>query len=222
MVPLSANVISARMAEDREQKFCVVCAEHIFADASKCKHCDSYQGFRRHFNFSNTILSLLVALVSVLAVATPVFVSVFERDDALIDFSSATASTDSVYLLVSNRGTAPGSFNRARLYFKFTDFDESGYINLDPVNIDEIYFDARDSRLLRLIARDCFLSTEAPFNDVSEEDLERLETNNEFLVRGFYSTFGGMGGWLDVVSSNPDYLGFIANNCEKYSNLGEK
>jgi hypothetical protein len=51
-----------------ETKPCKVCGEEIRESARKCNHCDSYQDWRLNIGFSNTVLSLLVALCSVLTV----------------------------------------------------------------------------------------------------------------------------------------------------------
>lgn len=50
---------------EKAVKECVVCADTIPQKAAKCRHCGSFQNFRRHFDFGNTALALLVALVSV-------------------------------------------------------------------------------------------------------------------------------------------------------------
>lgn len=50
-------------------KKCKACCREIEDGASKCLHCDSQQNWRRHLGFSSTILSLLIALGSVTALA---------------------------------------------------------------------------------------------------------------------------------------------------------
>jgi len=47
---------------------CKQCAEPISSDAIKCKHCGGFQNYRRHFEFGNTALALLIALISVATV----------------------------------------------------------------------------------------------------------------------------------------------------------
>ncbi len=63
---------------------CPICAEPIKKGAKKCVHCESWFTWWRYLSFSNTALSLLVALVSVLAVAVPVIVSALQPKDAVI------------------------------------------------------------------------------------------------------------------------------------------
>ena len=53
------------------KKECVVCGEQIPATAQKCTHCEGFQDWRRHINFSATVLALLTALVSVVSTSLP-------------------------------------------------------------------------------------------------------------------------------------------------------
>ena len=55
--------------------------------AKKCPHCGSFQNLRRHLQSSSTILSLLVALVSVLGLVIPVVVDVFRIEKSEIAVS---------------------------------------------------------------------------------------------------------------------------------------
>lgn len=50
---------------------CILCCEQIPSGAKICTKCDAYQDWRRFFGVSGTILTLLVALVSVLAIGGP-------------------------------------------------------------------------------------------------------------------------------------------------------
>lgn len=53
-------------------KRCKVCAEPINISAKKCIHCQSDQEWTSRLGFSATVLSLLVALITVLTAAIPV------------------------------------------------------------------------------------------------------------------------------------------------------
>jgi hypothetical protein len=78
--------------------------------ALKCIECDSFRGWRRLFGFSSTMLSLLVALVSVSTAAVPVFRNAFRSAD-VTRFAFATQDSDAehVSILVNNTGTMPGT-----------------------------------------------------------------------------------------------------------------
>jgi hypothetical protein len=54
---------------------CIECREIINEQARVCLKCKSPQDWRRHLSFSSTVLSLLVALVSVSSLAIPAIVS---------------------------------------------------------------------------------------------------------------------------------------------------
>lgn len=53
------------------KQLCCLCREPIAAGATICKHCDSYQDFRRYINPGNSALALVVALLSVLTLGIP-------------------------------------------------------------------------------------------------------------------------------------------------------
>jgi len=63
---------------DVEKQPCLVCREPINKGALFCNKCNSHQDWRRHIPLSNNVLSLLVALVSVSAIAVPAIVSAFK------------------------------------------------------------------------------------------------------------------------------------------------
>jgi ribosomal protein L40E len=51
------------------RKSCKVCASEVPFAAIKCIKCNSYQDFRRYFEFSNSTIALLIALISVISLA---------------------------------------------------------------------------------------------------------------------------------------------------------
>jgi len=92
-----------------------VCHNEIPRGAKICTECNSYQDWRRHFGISSTILSLLVALFSVLTVAIPVVRNALtpERSDihcSLVRWGGAEAT-----LLITNRGSRPAVVRNLRL-----------------------------------------------------------------------------------------------------------
>lgn len=109
-------------------KLCVFCKSEIHDDALKCKECGGYQNWKRHVDFSNTVLALLLALLSVSTVAVPVFVKAFhkERSDVSIilrearitpwssggivggDEVSVSSLGLTITCLVTNSGEKPG------------------------------------------------------------------------------------------------------------------
>lgn len=63
---------------------CIACKLEIEEGATKCVHCDTIQSWRRHLTFGSTVLSLLVALVSVSTVLIPIVAKTFAEDKAII------------------------------------------------------------------------------------------------------------------------------------------
>jgi hypothetical protein len=50
---------------DKDQnKICLICAKEMPSAALKCTACGSYQNWRRHLDFGNTFIALLIALIS--------------------------------------------------------------------------------------------------------------------------------------------------------------
>src|SRR5215467_12617372 len=86
-----------------EIKSCKVCGEDIKKEARKCTHCDSYQDWRANVGFSNTVLSLLVALCSVLTVAVPVILDTVTPKNSDLRFAYHGISDHSITVLVTNK-----------------------------------------------------------------------------------------------------------------------
>ena len=79
-------------------KHCRVCAEPINKAAQKCIHCQSEQStWRQRLGFSSTVLALLIALISVLSSAVPVFERALTPKDSHLSFAylGATEKVDS-------------------------------------------------------------------------------------------------------------------------------
>lgn len=90
-------------------KACRVCAEDIKPAARKCVHCDSYQDWRSGLGFSSTILSLLIALISVATALLPVIkTTFFEVRNSRITISPQRFSENTLSAFISNVGNRPG------------------------------------------------------------------------------------------------------------------
>jgi hypothetical protein len=100
-----------------DSKPCVVCQEPIKLRASKCIHCGSYQDWRSNISFSlsTSVLSLLVALITVLTAAVPVLKEGLTPKNSDLTFSFQGAPTDPMRLVVlaTNRGVRPGTVHPA-------------------------------------------------------------------------------------------------------------
>lgn len=105
---------------------CHFCKKEIEDGAIKCVHCDSYQNWRKYIQFSNTVLSLLVALISVTALATPIIIKACKADktDVRIKIINKQFDLSRGYgklsfkgdLLISNIGNKPGIVSNPKLF----------------------------------------------------------------------------------------------------------
>src|SRR5689334_511078 len=66
---------------------CVTCLSKIKKSQKKCIECDSYQDWRRHFQGGENVITLLVALISVLGIVIPSLASLWESHNSEIHVS---------------------------------------------------------------------------------------------------------------------------------------
>jgi hypothetical protein len=70
-----------------QQTTCAECAEQISSSAKKCLQCSSFQDWRRYLPVSSTVLSIMVAFVSVLTVFVTVVLNATKEKNTNISFS---------------------------------------------------------------------------------------------------------------------------------------
>ena len=73
--------------ENLKTRQCATCKEMIYSDAAKCVHCGSFQNWRRHYNFSSSLLSMMVAFISVLTIFVSVVMNSTIKNDSDINVS---------------------------------------------------------------------------------------------------------------------------------------
>ncbi|MFK0207218.1 hypothetical protein [Agrobacterium sp. NPDC090283] len=102
------------MEKTKDQtKNCKQCCLPIPEKAKICTHCQSHQDWRGFFSISNTVLALLTALVSVLAIAIPSLYSLLHTPKSDMADPMITLDGTTVRVLINNRGDASGVFVRA-------------------------------------------------------------------------------------------------------------
>ena len=94
---------------------CSSCQEPIHPKAKLCKTCKSYQDWRRHFNFSAVVLSLLVALISVISAVGPRIISWLPPFGSRLEVKRFYDSKDAIVLLVENQGNQAGYIGRVNV-----------------------------------------------------------------------------------------------------------
>jgi ribosomal protein L40E len=93
------------------KKLCKVCASEMPFAAIKCIKCGSYQGFRRYFEFSNSSIALLIALISVIGLAQKNFSDLYRSffvDPLKADVAVRISSIErgKISILIQNNATS--------------------------------------------------------------------------------------------------------------------
>lgn len=94
---------------------CRACRSDIPADAHLCSVCGSYQNWLGSLNRSGLILSLLVALVSVLSVAVPVLKTAIRPSRSEVHLLRYYFTDTGVSLVVHNTGRMPGFVSSCKM-----------------------------------------------------------------------------------------------------------
>jgi hypothetical protein len=80
--------------------------EPIPVGARKCSHCGSAQNWLAYL--TQSVLALLIALVSVVMVSIPIIKGALEPDDSQIAFTYIDRADTTIPLIASNKGKRPG------------------------------------------------------------------------------------------------------------------
>ena len=73
------------MGDDEiRSKKCWACSAELRETQQYCTECKSWQNYRKHLNLSSSILSLLIALISVLGVLGPTILNMFSKKDMVV------------------------------------------------------------------------------------------------------------------------------------------
>lgn len=95
-------------ASNEPQRRCSTCCSDIHSAAKKCTACGSYQDWRRHLQISSSVLALLVALVSVIALSLPMIDRMITPEESKTVLSYHGTSGDKFYFVASNSGNKSG------------------------------------------------------------------------------------------------------------------
>jgi hypothetical protein len=113
-----------------DNKLCIECSLPIPRSAKKCTECDTYQDWRRYLPFSTTILSLTIALFSVLGLSIPSIIEAMKDRDAKINaaiisnrmgflqYGGVARRSLIVDLFVTNSGKLPGAIKGVGVKFR--------------------------------------------------------------------------------------------------------
>lgn len=128
---------------ENDLKLCLSCKSEINKDAILCIKCNSFQNWKRHLYFGNSLFALLIAFISVLTVGLPIISDSMKSDNAELIFTpiqgvlrnitqeealklrgeGGSVSTDSilyssgffVQIVASNNGKRAGVVNKVEI-----------------------------------------------------------------------------------------------------------
>lgn len=139
---------SNQVKGESDNKFCKVCGESIKRSAIKCIHCESFQDFRRFLTFSNTMLALIIALISVIAAVSPIIKDIFVEKNSNILVKLQYVDRESIYLVASNLGERDGSIGKTIMEIQTK--NGKGYRSLLEKKRQESFINANSSEQVRL------------------------------------------------------------------------
>lgn len=113
-MPISMILGMADQQTHREA-VCRQCREAIPEGARFCSHCHSYQDWRGWLPFSQTVLALLTALVSVVALSVPPIVKLIHTPRSGASLTAPSLDGTTLRIVAVNRGDAPAAFIHARM-----------------------------------------------------------------------------------------------------------
>jgi hypothetical protein len=87
---------------------CRACLEPIPVGARKCSHCGNAQNWLAYFPITQSVLALLIALVSVVMASIPIIKTALETDDSQITFNYIDRPDTTIPVIASNKGKRPG------------------------------------------------------------------------------------------------------------------
>lgn len=109
----------------RSEKSCQACMSTVPVSAKKCGHCGAYQDWRRHLQISQSVLALLVALISVLSMGIPIVKSTLTPDDSSVILTYLDRPDTTIPIIASNKGSRPAVM-AAKAGLQFTTTNAAG------------------------------------------------------------------------------------------------
>jgi len=108
---------SLKLPETATAKTCRLCASPMNEGAVKCTVCDAFDGWRRFLPASSVVLSLLVALVTVIGAVGPKFVDWLHRNSETSVFIVGGSQTE-LYVTAANNGNKPSAIRGFHVRFE--------------------------------------------------------------------------------------------------------
>lgn len=198
-------------------KQCKTCGEDIKSTAKKCIHCDSFQELRRYLPFSNTMIALIIALVSVVAAVSPVLKKVFTEQDSNIIVRLQEVVWDSIHLIASNLGEKDGAIGITGITVKTTQKEKYAWRTRLDKHREETFIEAKSSKQVRLYLK---RETEKDYEDIKKYRNWYFRCKDSgFSPKGFVEleiiTFKGNKKTKIVDLERPGLESFLNNSLKK-------
>jgi len=135
--------------ESKNEQKCVVCKNLINMGAKKCIQCDSWQDYRQFLNIGNTSISLIIAVLSVFALASDGIIKILEytRDKNLSEVIGHVMELEEDYLTMFVKNIGPSqAVLSSEVFCNFSSHDKK----TDLTKIETVYYAAKQSENLIL------------------------------------------------------------------------
>jgi len=134
--------------DDAELKRCLVCGVKIWKEAKKCQPCGTYQDWRVVVPGSSVVLTLLIALFSVLGSVVPQLNNWLHRNsDTAVHIIGG--NNQELFIAVTNNGNRPALLRRYEVSFSGIPLASQELALIDP---EKSLVMAHDGKLLTLRA----------------------------------------------------------------------
>jgi hypothetical protein len=170
---------------------CSICKHEMPVGAVKCVECGSYHNWRRFLGMGSTVLGLLVALVSVLAFAIPIWNETLVPKKMKPHVVLMNVADDgSAIFSISNAGTAPGALQlmaigRDKIVANF---------DLSALYAGDALLEPGESQIKRL-----YLTTAPSEESLALEDIMRMfRSKSACIMQAFFIDVNGQRIKVDV------------------------
>ena len=163
-------------------KKCKACNQDINEEASKCRHCNAWQGLRYYLTPTETVLALIVALISVSTMSYQTIKQLRKEHNSDINMLFLDRADTTVPLVISNSGGRPAVISTTAglsMWMKSKDNKINKHIlmlKLTDGSRDNLLIPAETSKQFYYYA-----TKEQPFRDTY--DLIANDFKNFFSVR---------------------------------------
>ena len=104
---------------------CVSCCESIAIESKKCRFCGTNQNWVRYIFFSNSLIAVLIACISLISIAWPSILRMTSFDNSKIHPSFYTIRDNSIFIIAQNDGISAGGIDAVEIVDESDQWDGS-------------------------------------------------------------------------------------------------